>query len=236
MTAYATIDYLPDLSGSKMSSAGILTFQPYESDSPYIAWDYSAVFYTSADYALLSDNFVFEAKEGATYDIYSSSLFDPFILRLYDYEGDVIAADDGTGSYGMDHIKYTAPYTGEYYVTASWDQGNYDKFVSLSVYEDIDTMPTPPVAPPPAQPTEAVDLFDDATIDRIFDWGEHAFSNLLPEHSESQDIFDYYARTYSNGNAVGEKDDNIYFYDGDEITLVGTVDTLLTLADLGGFG
>jgi len=77
-------------------------------------------------------------------------------------------------------------------------------------------------------------------IDRIFDWGEDAYSDKLPESQESLMIFDYYARMYSNGDAIGERDGNIYHYDGgeggtQEITLIGTVDHLLDLAANNGF-
>ena len=46
----------------------------------------------------------------------------------------------------------------------------------------------------------------------------------MPTHKDSQEIEGYYARMYDNGNAVGEKDGNIHYYDGEEIGLVGTTD------------
>jgi len=147
MATYATLDYLQDLSTTKINSAKALTFQPYQPSSPLINWDNSASFSTSAYYAPLSDNFVFNAVEGATYDIFSSSFFDPFILLLYDNFGNVIAHDDGSGIYGSDYIfNFVAPYTGKYYVSASWYQGSASshKFVSLRVYEDIDTISQQP--------------------------------------------------------------------------------------------
>lgn len=74
-------------------------------------------------------------------------------------------------------------------------------------------------------------------VDRIFNWGESTYSNLLPEHKSSiDDIFGYYARIYSNGHAVGEKDGNIYYYAGSgEIVTVGTTTDLLQLAVSAGF-
>jgi hypothetical protein len=72
-------------------------------------------------------------------------------------------------------------------------------------------------------------------IDRIFNWGEDNFMDLLPSHESSQDLLGYYARAYDNGNAVGEMDGSIYFYDGQTIALVGTVDDLLVQAMADGF-
>jgi hypothetical protein len=221
MTTYTTLDYLPDLSASSMNSARALTFQPYEPTYSYLAWDNRARFATSADNAALFDNFVFDGVEGATYDIYSNSSFDPFDLRLYDNLGNVVAADTDFGEYGADSIyKYVAPYTGEYYVSASWDQGSVssDKYVSLYVYEDINTIS---------------DL--QSNIDRIFNWGESIAPNFLPENSNSQEIANYYARPYSNGNIVGGKDGAIWLYDGSEITIIGNIDALLSQANLEGF-
>jgi len=77
-------------------------------------------------------------------------------------------------------------------------------------------------------------------IDRIFNWGESHFSDLLPDHVESFDVFGYYARLYGNGNAVGEQNGNIYFYDGGangtgEISWVGTTDDFMPFAISAGF-
>ena len=96
--------------------------------------------------------------------------------------------------------------------------------------ESVSSSPTPIVQIASTDPETT-----QAAIDRILDWGEAAFSNILPEQNESRDIWGYYARTYSNGNSLGEKDENIYFHDGSDITVVGTVDSLLFLAELGGF-
>lgn len=73
--------------------------------------------------------------------------------------------------------------------------------------------------------------------DRIFNWGESTYSSLLPEHQASMsDVFGYYARIYSNGHAVGEKDGNIYYYAGSgEIVMVGTTVDLLQQAVTAGF-
>ncbi|MBL8497532.1 hypothetical protein ABF87_11890 [Nitrosomonas sp. JL21] len=77
-------------------------------------------------------------------------------------------------------------------------------------------------------------------VERVFDWGENRYSALFPDHPGSIDIFGYHARLYSNGNAIGEQDQTIYFYDGGaggtgNIILVGTTAELLSLAISDGF-
>lgn len=167
-------DYLPDLSPSKMASAIRIEFE-YD---PFSDWENVARYWTTEDYALLRSTFVVTLTEGATYDIQSSSFFDPFILILYDSTGDVVAIDTDQGSYGYDYIfNYQADYTGNYFISASWDQGLADshKYVSLNVYEDIDTIlagnpfpeptPTPDPEPSPNEPGPTVVTFapgDDA--------------------------------------------------------------------------
>ena len=147
MAAYTTLDYLPDLTTSQMSRATTLTFSKYVPPTDYknlpTDWDNSARYSTSRDYAILYDDFKFTAKEGATYDMFSSSYFDPFLIQVYDSQGNVIATDEDWlyGSYGTDYIwDFVAPYSGTFYVSAGWHQGNYDKYVSISIYEDVDTI------------------------------------------------------------------------------------------------
>lgn len=156
MAAYSTIDYLPDLTLSEMPNAGILNFTTYS--VPSVGWDFMAMVYGSDSYALLHDTYSFTAIEGATYDIFSTSYFDPYILMMYDQFGNAIAAnnesDDGSdillsdGYYSQDIIyNWVAPYTGTYYVSASWNQGIYYKYYSLSVYEDVGTAIADKIAP-----------------------------------------------------------------------------------------
>lgn len=77
--------------------------------------------------------------------------------------------------------------------------------------------------------------------DRVFNWGESAYHHLFPEHQESMpEYFGYYARVYSNGDALGEKDGNVFYYDGGaggtgDILLVGTVQDYLPQAVAAGF-
>lgn len=142
MANYKTLDYLPDLSSASMANATLLVLEPYTSTNSGIDWDNKAYYSTSKDYAILNDDFKWNATEGAVYDIVSTSYFDPFIVIVYDNLGKAIKTGESSyeGSYGSDWVwNFVAPYTGTFYVSASWDQGNYYKSVSLSIYEDIDT-------------------------------------------------------------------------------------------------
>jgi len=139
--------FLPPLTTQKMNGAIRLNFEPFTlfTGSANIGgWDNSAYYGTSAQYALLQSTFAVTLKKGATYDFSSSSFFDPFILELHDSTGKVIAIDTGDGTYGRDHIYNFKPATtGTYYISASWDQGLAigHRYVSVSVYEDVDTIP-----------------------------------------------------------------------------------------------
>ena len=230
MATYTTIDYLPDLTSTQIASAQSITFAPYTPSVSSIGWDSLAEYNTLEDYAILHDKFVFQGKEGATYDIYSFSYFDPFILELFDSKGNVIAYDDYTGSDGSDHIKYVAPYTGQYYIDASWNQGTADanKFVRIAAYEDIDT----------AHGSTPTPVIND--IDRIFNWAESAYHGLFPDHQDSRDADGFHFRMYSSGDAIGEKEGSIFYYDGgaggsDEAVLVGTASDYLPQAIAAGF-
>ena len=158
--SYETIDYLPDLKASEMNSARHLSFTPYSA----LNWDNNASVFGSDDYALLHDTYSFNATAGATYDIFSTSYFDPYLLRVYDGYGNTIIANsegddpadieltDG-GYYSQDVIwDWVAPYSGTFYVAASWNQGDYYEFYSLNLYEDVDTVSVAPVAPEPVVP------------------------------------------------------------------------------------
>ena len=350
MTNYPTIDHLASLTINHINSAIPLTFTQYvppvNGFGDMLDWDFRAFFSTSVDNTSARDMFTFEGIAGATYDIFSESFFDPFVLQLFDAQGNVIATDDFSGTGGIDHIKVVAPYDGTYYIDASWHQGfaDIDKYASLSVYEDLDTIPPSSTRSSPSvsvfSPTNSatdvpvdsnlvltfsetiqrgsgsislktagnslVESFDAASsnnlsfsgntltinptnnlsnntqyfvtidsgsikdltgnsnaairsysfttvtqiphippdktlsIDRIFNWGENQYPDLFSDHPKSLDVFGYYARIYSNGNAIGEQNNNIYFYDGGtdgtgDIVLVGTVAGFLPLAISAGF-
>ncbi|NCD43309.1 MAG: hypothetical protein EOL88_14650 [Bacteroidia bacterium] len=144
ISGYTTIDYLPDLTESAMTTAIPLVFQPYTATSALIDWDQSAIYSTSNSYALLNSTFSWTGREGATYDIFSHSYFDPFLIQVYDNLGNVVATDTSGSldTYGTDYVwNFVAPYSGTYYVSAGWSQGtaSINKFVMLSIYEDVDT-------------------------------------------------------------------------------------------------
>jgi hypothetical protein len=151
VTTYATLDYLPDLTLSQMAKARTLSFGPYASTST--GWDRVASVYGTNSGALLHSVYKFTATAGATYDLFSFSYFDPLLLRIYDLSGNTMVAnqegDDGKAnylpalgsSYEQDVIfSWVAPYSGTYYVDASWNQGSYFTYYSLNVYEDKDTV------------------------------------------------------------------------------------------------
>lgn len=140
MTTYYTYDYLPDLTPVERDVARELRFT--SNTNPSYSWDSEALYASVASYASLSDTFFFYGTEGATYDVVSSSFFDPFILLAYDSLGNVIATDDGLLDYGYDHTSFKAPYSGIYYVNASWHQGSAssNKAVSVGVFEDRSTV------------------------------------------------------------------------------------------------
>lgn len=162
MASYETLDYLPDLTASEMAGAGALGFGPASGNS--VGWDYSASAFGSEPYAILHALYRFTAIEGATYDIFSTSYFDPFVVLLYDAQGNAIVANseaddpadyrlgDG-GLYASDVVfGWRAPYSGVFYVDASWHQGSYYSFYSLALYEDRDTAVASNRAPVVATP------------------------------------------------------------------------------------
>lgn len=74
-------------------------------------------------------------------------------------------------------------------------------------------------------------------LDRIFNWAENTYGILFPEHQVTFDYETFVARIYSNGNALAEKTDNIYYYDGatEDLILVGTINDFLPYATAAGF-
>jgi len=138
------------MSPAERATAQTLSLQLYNGSVSIYNYDNFGFFSTSDDYAILKDNFKFFATEGATYDIITTSFFDPFILTLFDNSGKLLANDEGGGLYGEDYISgYQATYTGYHYFNASWHQGNANanKFVATGVFEDVDTIPTKSTIP-----------------------------------------------------------------------------------------
>ncbi|PIE43220.1 MAG: hypothetical protein CSA50_06500 [Gammaproteobacteria bacterium] len=131
---YPIYDNLPTLSIQQRNNAIEVTLSA--SNEVYSNWDYDYYF---GDFAsdLTTSNFAFHGIEGASYDIVSSSYYDPFELRLYDDFGHVIAIDDDwrDGEDRIDH--FDAPYTGWYYVDASWQFAYHNDYVSLTIHETL---------------------------------------------------------------------------------------------------
>lgn len=124
-------------------------------------------------------------------------------------------------TYGYDDIAFTVQSNDSYYAQVT---GSYGIDKQYSLYYTYD-------GPIPFA----------SDVDRVFNWGEIAYSNLFPEHRDSQaDVFGYYARMYSNGDALGEKNNLIYYYDisagetGD-IVMVGSVSDFFSQAVEAGF-
>lgn len=233
MRKYPIIDFLPNITSTEMSGAEALKFVPTTDSTSKIGWDYQSVVNGNEPNALLHSIYSFNAYEGATYDIFSVSYFDPFLLRIFDENGNVIEINSERNDpadydlngirYGVDHlVDWVAPYSGTYYVAASWNQDETNSFFRLSVYEDMDTIFPEPIL---------------AKAGRIFNWAEDEYSLLFPDHPESEIISGFNARLYSNGNALAEKDENIYFYDinSDSVVLVGAVSDYISQAMSDGF-
>ncbi|NHZ89831.1 DUF4214 domain-containing protein [Massilia sp. CCM 8733] len=145
--AYPTIDYLPSLTAQQLALAHPLVLDKPSGLSPGSGWDLSVDANTNSAYAALDDLYSFTMIENATYDIFSHSFFDPYMITLYDQAGRVIAIDKESDSgYGMDYLSnFVAPYSGKAYVEAGWHQGSAAVHLSaaLSIYADLDTIPKP---------------------------------------------------------------------------------------------
>lgn len=237
MRRYPTIDYLSDLTSTAISNAIPLQFKETSTAiEQSTGWDFQATVNGDEDYALSHSLYSFKAYEGSTYNIFSESYNDPFLLRIFDQKGNVIESNSemndpsdfniGGILYGVDHIAdWVAPYTGTYFVEASWNQGTFNKFYRLSVNEDMDTILSEPIS---------------AQANRIFNWAEKEYSLLFPDHPETIDISGFNARLYDTGAALGEKDGSMYFYDGaaggsNSIILLGSVSDFLPSVIAEGF-
>lgn len=143
--AYPTLDYLPSLTAQQLAQAHPLVLEKPAQPTPGSSWDLTASVYTIKPYASLDDLYSFTAVENATYNIFSSSFFDPFLITLYDAAGRVIAVDkESDYDYGNDFLShFVAPYSGKMYVEAGWHQGSVSPHfgASLSIYADLDTIP-----------------------------------------------------------------------------------------------
>lgn len=153
-------DYFPRLSEAAKSGATRLNFSQLDPDPIYSAtgWDNHA-HYGSSSYG--SSVFAVELTAYAQYDIYSHSFFDPYLLKLYDSTGKVVAIDSGGAWYGADVIHNFVPQsTGTYYIDASWHRGSYHKYASVSIYEDLDRIDS-------NRPETAPKHYGTSSIDKI---------------------------------------------------------------------
>lgn len=139
--SHSTATYYPPLTWHDMSTAPHLPLSIYAPGAGGAAGYENAGYYT-ASYpgAELDTVFSWTGLAGAIYSVTSASYFDPHDLVVYNANGEAIAIDDLTGYIGTDHVTFVAPYTGTYYVDASWVQGDYygEQTVVLSILEDLD--------------------------------------------------------------------------------------------------
>lgn len=135
MPAYPTLDHLDDLTPFEMDWARELDFVRVLDPGLGEFYGYTARYSTVDPYASLDDIFAFYGRAGMDYTVQSGSWHDPFLLRIHDDLGNAIAVDDGSGAYGYDYASFVAPYSGWYYVNASWNQDSVDTYASINIYE-----------------------------------------------------------------------------------------------------
>lgn len=139
--SYSTASYYPSLSWHEMATAPHL---PLSFDAPGAggAAGYENAALYAASYVGAESDAIFSwtGLAGAIYSISSASFYDPHELIVYDAQGQAIVIDDLSGFIGTDHLTFVAPYTGTYYVDASWVQGDFygEQAVTLSIREDLD--------------------------------------------------------------------------------------------------
>lgn len=214
---YPTLDYLPDLTPAEMASANPLTLTKV-TDPKLADYENSALFASASYYASLAEIFSFQGTAGANYSILSSSYFDPFVLRVFDAQGNVIAVDDGQLDYGYDHVFFFAPYTGTYYVNASWNQGaaSGHQTVALGIFEDLDTVPKPNFI----TGTSGKDRIRGTADNDVVDGGEDVDTFLLGGRRENYSVtVDHGKITVTDLNGLSGSDtlqnfERIQFFDG----------------------
>lgn len=166
--------YLPTIRDTDMNTAEILTFSSYVNPMSQYPnnWDNRAYYST---YEYTNEIFKVSMMEGATYTIFSDSFFDPFILMVYKNDGIPIVANDEDNdySYGSDIIfDFIAPYSGNYYIDANWNQGTYHKSAYLSIYEDINTIVSNKI---PTSSNKTLTINEDTT--KTFTLNDFAFND-----------------------------------------------------------
>lgn len=136
--SYTTIPYFTKLTQYEMANAPRLSMLAYNAHNYENAVQYTANYAGAAGAAVFS----FKAIAGAMYSLSSTSYKDPDVLLVFDDRGNAIVEDDHSGGWGYDHVTFVAPYSGTYYVDASWWQGagSGQQAVTLSIYEDLATL------------------------------------------------------------------------------------------------
>ncbi len=154
------LDLLSNLSASSMASANKMVFVPETHElGLLLGYESTSTVRESGPDHTKSSIYQFTAKAGATYNIHSTSFFEPWI-KVYDQSGKPVAHGDLTddwysGSSSYDAItRWKAPYDGVFYIDPGWDRGlaQGHRSTSLSVSEDADssgwkTSPAPAPAP-----------------------------------------------------------------------------------------
>lgn len=132
-------------------------------------YENGVVYTTTQNYDARKPLFVFSGTAGATYGVASASHVDPHYLVVYDKGGKAISWDTGGSADGTDITFFQAPYSGLYYVDASWWQGPTPATweAGIGIYEDLDTVPKTNVI----TGTPDNDIIDDTIDADIVDGG-----------------------------------------------------------------
>lgn len=230
MTDQIPLELIPKLTKSEIESSISVRFSESNGQTDIDLESTIFGYFNAAEQNVL---YRFVATEGSTYSFLSMSFHSPF-LRIYDASGNPVAvrSDEqdellkplindrlvsadrsdlpiNTSEHEFDYLhEWRAPQTGTFFVKPGWSQDKSNPFFSLSIDRDTDT--------------------SYSSINDLFDYGEATYPDLFPEHQNSQnyDELGYYARFYSNGFALGEKDGDIYLYDGNDIKLIGSANDL----------
>lgn len=167
--AYTTLTQYPALNLVERLGAQSLVWTSAAAANVIGDWDARAVVSGSDPGALQHALYTFDARAGDAFDLDSLSRFDPQSLRLFDDKGAVIFVNDeaddpadtaiGGVLYAHDTINgWVAPYSGTFYVGASWTQGPVDTFYSLSINKFATPIATvQPGAPDGARISAAID-------------------------------------------------------------------------------
>lgn len=180
---HSTVTYYPPLSWLDMDTAPHLPLSIYAPGAGGAAGYENAALYTASYPGAQADAiFSWTGFAGAIYSVSSGSYYDPRNLIVYNDRGEAIAIDDRSGYIGADHLTFVAPYTGTYYVDASWVQGDFysERAVALSILEDLDPIGLTVIEGTSRSDvldgtTSADDLFGYAGDDSLFGGGGNDF-------------------------------------------------------------